>query len=89
MAKVSFLVSINQSINQVSRPKKGLDNNTAGIAFRQRHRISTTAPLVAYSTADGLQAGSHHLPHTINRHTSLPDRPHQKLPPTSHPVISW
>ena len=54
----------------------------SGIAFCQRHRITTAAPLVAYSTADWLQAGSHHLPHTINRHTSLPDRPHQKLPPS-------
>jgi len=57
-------------------------------AFHQRHRIMTAAPLVANSTAGRLQAGSHHLPHTINRYTSLPDRPHQKLPPILHPIVS-
>jgi len=40
----------------------------SGIAFRQHHQITTVAPLVANSTADHLQAGSHH--HT--RSTSIP-----------------
>jgi len=45
-----------------------------------RHRVPPAPPnydgssIVAYSTADRLQAGSHHPPiaHTINRHTSVP-----------------
>jgi len=60
----------------------------SGIAFRQRHRITTAAPLVAYSTVDRLRAGSHHLPHMINRQTSLSDEPRQKLLPISHSAIS-